>query len=312
MGNTGDISAAIKKKAYTLGFDLCGIARYRRLSEYEGPFTQWCRAGMNDSMNYLSGSIARRIDPALFFPGVRSIVVTGMSYFTADIQTGMDVPIISRYALGTDYHHVITGKLESLLSFVRTIVPGVQGKTSCDSSPVLEKPWAVEAGLGWQGKNSLVINETKGSFFFIGILMLDIDLEYDEPVREDRCGSCEECINRCPTGAINTNRTIDARKCIANLTIENRNPIDHGVAPLFERRVYGCDICQEVCPWNKNIPYHNHPELNASPEILSMTRQEWLSLDREKFLKLFGKTPVARVGFERFKKNVEIILQYSA
>jgi len=305
------ITSLIREKVFSLGFDLCGITRSRRLSEYEETFREWCHTGMNDVMTYLSRNIEKRIDPSLFFPGVKSVVVVGMNYFTRKLQSEPGVPVISRYALGNDYHNVITGKLKDLLSFINTIVPDVRGKISCDSSPVMEKPWAVEAGLGWQGKNSLVINEKTGSFFFIGILFLDIELEYDLPEKTDRCGDCNLCISRCPTGAINSNRTIDARKCISNLTIENRKPLDPGMARLFERRVYGCDICQEVCPWNKNITPHNHPEFNASDKLISMTRHEWLSLDRERFEELFGKTPVARVGFVRFKKNVETILYSS-
>jgi len=311
MSVNGGISSLIKSKASSLGFDLCGITRSRRLSEYEEPFREWCRSGMNDMMTYLSRNVEKRIDPSLFFPEARSVVVVGMNYFTINLQSEHDLPVISRYALGNDYHRVITGKLKNLLSYIRTIVPETHGKISCDSSPVMEKPWAVEAGLGWQGKNSLVINEKTGSFFFIGILFLNIELEYDLPVKTDRCRDCSLCIDRCPTGAINSNRTIDARKCISNLTIENRNPLDPRTARLFERRVFGCDICQEVCPWNINISPHNHPEFIASEKLISMTRHEWLTLDRERFEELFGKTPVARVGFERFKKNVETILYNS-
>ncbi|MGQ9621528.1 MAG: tRNA epoxyqueuosine(34) reductase QueG [Bacteroidales bacterium] len=306
-----NLSVLIKEKAFSIGFDLCGIAQARRLSEYERPLRDWCNAGMNDKMKYMARDMDKRLNPCLLFPGSLSVVVTGMNYYTTKLQSGDDVPVISRYAFGKDYHEVVTGKLGNLLSFIKTIVPEVEGKAFCDSFPVLEKPWAVEAGLGWRGKNSLVINEKTGSFFFIGILLLNVSLDYDRPFSEDKCENCTKCIERCPTGAINNNRTIDARKCIANLTIENRQTVPREMTKLFERRVYGCDICQEVCPWNKNAKPHNNPEFDISEKMRSMTKQMWLSLDRKQFSILFSGTPVNRIGFEKFKKNVVTILNGS-
>ena len=169
------------------------------------------------------------------------------------------------------------------------------------------KPWAVEAGLGWRGKNSVVINENIGSFFFIGVLILNLDLDYDKPLERERCGSCRICIDSCPTSAINSNRTIDARRCIANLTIGNRGPIPEEIIPLMGRKLYSCDICQDVCPWNKNAKSHSTPEFAISDELANMTKEDWLNLDEIKFKSLFTGTPVERVKFERFKRNIDAI-----
>jgi epoxyqueuosine reductase len=262
---------------------------------------------MNDKMNYLTRDPEKRANPEILFPGARSIVVTGLNYFTNRRQKHTNVPLISLYALGKDYHGLITGKLEQLLEFVKTIVPEAEGMAFCDDAPVLEKPWAVEAGLGWRGKHSIIINDRIGSFFFIGELILNIELEYDTPAETDKCGSCKACIEHCPTHAINNDRTIDARRCIANLTIGNRGPVPEEIIPLMGRKVYSCDICQEICPWNKNAGSHTVPEFMISDELADMTKDEWLALDKNKFDSLFGGTPVERVKFDRFKRNIEAI-----
>jgi epoxyqueuosine reductase len=301
------LSELIKDKANELGFDLCGIARARRLSEYEQVLSRWCSEGMNDKMGYLSRDPEKRVNPDLLFPGAKSIIVTGLNYFTDKRQQDSDVPLVSIYALGEDYHDIIVEKLQQLLIYIKSVNSVVEGKAFCDDAPVLEKPWAVEAGLGWRGKHSVVINEKIGSFFFIGVLILDIELEYDKPFEGEKCGNCSACIDHCPTGAINNDRTIDARRCIANLTIGNRGPVPDEIIPLMGRKVYSCDICQEVCPWNKNAKPHRIPELTISDELAQMKKEEWLSLDNDKFETLFKGTPVARVKFDRFKRNIEAI-----
>jgi epoxyqueuosine reductase len=301
------LSALIREKASELGFDLCGIARVRKLSGCRESLAKWCAEGMHDKMNYLTRDPEKRADPEILFPGARSIIVTGLNYYTEKRQKQPDVPLVSIYALGKDYHDLITAKLEKLLSYVKSVVPETEGRAFCDDAPVLEKPWAVEAGLGWRGKHSIVINDTIGSFFFIGVLILNIELEYDKKAEVDKCGNCRVCIDRCPTGAINSDRTIDARRCIANLTIGNRGPLPEEIIPLMGRKVYSCDICQDVCPWNKNARPHNVPELIISDELAGMTREEWLSIDKKKFDSLFTGTPVERVKFERFQRNIEAI-----
>ena len=303
------LTSLIKEQAFSLGFDLCGIASVRTLTEYESVLRSWCEIGMNDNMNYLNRDIEKRANPGLLFPGAKSLIVTGLNYFTDRLQEHKDVPVVSRYAIGRDYHDLITERLEYLFSYIKTLTPEAEGKAYVDSAPLLEKPWAVQAGLGWQGKHSVVINDKIGSFFFIGILVLSADLDHDTPYNEEKCGTCRICIDSCPTGAINDDRTIDARRCIANLTIENRGPIPTEMIPLMDRRVYGCDKCQEVCPWNKHARPHNNPNLTISDELASMTREGWLSMTNDQFSRIFRGTPVERVKYNRFKENIEAVLK---
>ncbi len=299
-----NISVLIKKKAIELGFDICGIAASRPLVEREEILKDWCSAGMNDCMNYLSRDFEKRINPESLVPGAKSLIVTGLSYYTDNKQKNPDVPVISRYAYGESYHTVISRKLEKLYTYIQIHYPGAEGRAFVDSAPLLEKAWAVEAGLGWQGKHSIVINKEIGSFFFIGSLILNIELDYDSPVTREFCGECRLCIDMCPTGAINENRTIDARKCMANLTIENRGPIPEEYIPSLGSRVYGCDKCQEVCPWNKDIKPHHTPEFNLPEEVENMTKEEWMNLTIDKFNRLFKGTALERRKYEPFMRNV--------
>jgi len=301
------VSILIKEKALDLGFDLCGIAGARPLKERESILKNWCAAGMNSEMSYLARNPERRIDPQSLVPEAKSLIVTGLGYYTDKIQSEPGVPVISRYAFGIDYHTVIEKKLEKLFAFIRTIRPEAMGRSFVDSAPLLEKAWASEAGLGWQGRHSVVINKKIGSFFFIGTLILNIELDYDEPHKADNCGSCTLCIDLCPTGAINLNRTIDARKCIANLTIENRGPVPEDIIPNLGRRVYGCDLCQEVCPWNKKVNQKGVQEFELPEKIRNMSPQEWISLSEEQFNNLFGTSAIARRKYEPFMRNVTIV-----
>jgi epoxyqueuosine reductase len=298
------ISVLIKEKAIELGFDICGIAASRLLIEREELLRNWCSAGMNDCMNYLSRDFEKRINPEYLVPGAKSLIVTGLSYFTDNKQKIPGVPVLSKYAYGESYHTVIKRKLDQLYSYIQTLYPGAEGRAFVDSAPLLEKAWAAEAGLGWQGKHSIVINKEIGSFFFIGSLILNIELDYDKAVSRDYCGDCTRCIDACPTMAINENRTIDARKCIANLTIENRGPIPEELIPRMGARVYGCDICQEVCPWNKDAKNHHTPEFDLPEEVQNMTKEDWLNLSREKFNRLFKGTALERRKYEPFMRNV--------
>jgi epoxyqueuosine reductase len=298
------LSKLIKDKAAELGFDLCGIARSRSLSERNSVVNNWCFAGMNAGMNYLARDIEKRINPERLFPEAKSLIVTGLGYYTEHHQKEPGVPLLSRYAFGESYHTVIERKLNKLLNYIKSINHSVSGKSYVDSAPLLEKAWAVEAGIGWQGKHSIVINRELGSFFFIGTLILNIELEYDEPYADEHCGNCSLCIDLCPTAAINEDRTIDARKCIANLTIENRGPVPEDILPKIGNRVYGCDRCQEVCPWNKAAKQHHTPEFILPAEIENMTKEDWLNLSEDQFKRLFRGTPLERRKYEPFMRNV--------
>lgn len=300
-------TSRIKQKALSLGFNLCGIARARHLEEYEEVFREWCSAGMNSNMKWLCRDITKRFNPSLLVPGTKSVIVTGLNYFTRNIQAEKDVPVVARYALGTDYHELLTSRLEALLHFIRELDPAAEGKVFCDSSYIAEKAWAVEAGLGWQGKNSLLINEKLGSFLFLGIILVNIELEYDRPFTIEKCGKCRLCIDSCPAGAINDDRTIDTSKCISNLTIENREPLDEKLLGITGNRIFGCDICQDVCPWNSNAISHTIPELEINRELKRLNLEGWKAMTGDDFKRLFFNTPVYRKGFKLFRKNIDII-----
>lgn len=299
----------IKQKAYDLGFDICGIARVHALKRQEEVLKAWLREGMNDRMGYLEKDPEKRFNPELVLSGAKSLIVTGISYYSEIKQREKGVPILSRYVYGIDYHEVITAKLNKLLLFVKELLPEAEGKVFCDTGFLHEKSWISEAGLGWQGRHSIMINKEIGSFFFIGIIILNIGLEYDKPFENDYCGNCRLCIDACPTGAINDNRTIDARKCISNLTIENRGPVPEDIVPKLGGRVYGCDRCQEVCPWNKNIKPNTHPEFVINEKIAGMDRKEWESLTEDQFNDLFKKSAMNRVRYKDFKRNISDALK---
>lgn len=300
-----NLSLQIKKKILEAGFDICGIAKVRALTEREPVIRKWLEAGMNDKMGYLSREPEKRYNPELVFPGTKSLVVAGISYYSEIMQKRKGVPVLSRYTYGMDYHNVIVPKLEKILDFIKIMSPDAEGRAFCDTGFFHEKSWISEAGLGWQGRHSIAISSEIGSFFFIGILMLNIELEYDKPFKGEKCGSCRLCIDKCPTGAINENRTIDARKCISNRTIENRGPIPEEIVPKLGGRVYGCDLCQEVCPWNKDLKPCSHPEFTISEKVADMTPDDWQSLTEEQFNKYFSKTALVRIKFPDFKRNIE-------
>ena len=299
------LSVLIKQKAAELDFDLCGIAKTKVLSENGRILGKWCEAGMNAGMSWLQRNPERRINPGLLMAGAKSVVVTGLCYYSEIKQKDPGAPLLSRYAYGLNYHDVITSKLEKLLDFIRIHEPDCEGKAFCDSAPLLEKAWGRQAGLGWQGRHSILINNKIGSFFFIGSLLLDLELDYDTPFEQNYCGTCRVCIDSCPTGAINENHTVDARKCIANLTIENRGPIPEDIIPKLGGRVYGCDTCQEVCPWNNPPKCRSHPEFTINKEVADMRREEWLSLSQERYIRLFRNTSVERVKYSDLMRNID-------
>jgi epoxyqueuosine reductase len=304
-----ELSAGIKNKAFELGFNICGIAKSRNLEEYGPRLKRWVNAGMNDIMGYLARDIDRRLNPESLLPGAKSLVVTGLSYYSEKLQKDPRAPVLSRYNYGDDYHEVIKSKLEKLLSWIKSVKPEAEGRPFVDSESLLEKPWAREAGLGWQGRHSILISKEIGSFFFIGILILNINLNYDPPFTGENCGKCRLCMDECPTGAINENKTINARKCIANVTIERRGPVPEELIPYLGRRIYGCDRCQEVCPWNKKAKHNKTPEFAINDEVAGMSLEDWKNLSRQQFSRLFGKTSLGRVKYEKLMSNIEAALR---
>jgi epoxyqueuosine reductase len=301
-----NLSLLIKLKAYETGFDLCGLAPSKNLKEHEAIIKNWSSSGMNGEMHYLGRNIDKRINPDILFPGAKSVIVTGLNYFPEKKQGGNGIPIISKYSYGKNYHYVIKGKLNRILDYIKNIRPDADGKSFVDSAPVIEKAWAREAGLGWPGRHSIIINEKIGSFFFIGVIILNIELDYDQPFTEDHCGSCRLCVDSCPTKAINENRTIDVRRCISYLTVESRAPVPEEIVPKIGGRVFGCDKCQEVCPWNKVAKAHKTTEFDLPAEVERMSVKDWINLTSEQFNKLFKKSPISRRTYQRFLGNIEI------
>jgi epoxyqueuosine reductase len=298
------ITGVIRDKAGELGFDLFGIAPAATLSNNGEILRQWCAAGMNGEMDFMSRNIEKRIDPGLVLSGAKSVIVTGRNYYTERKQGGGDVPIVSIYAYGRNYHDVIMSRLNIITSLIGRLDENANSRAFVDSAPVLEKAWASRAGLGWQGRHSILVNPNIGSFFFLGVILTDIALEYDQPA-EDLCGNCTMCVEACPTGAINSNRTIDARKCISYLTLEKKAPVDDEKIESLDGRIAGCDICQEACPWNRHAVRHNHPEFEISEELRSMTSGDWLNMNREDHLRIFGDSAINYRKYEIFIQNVK-------
>jgi epoxyqueuosine reductase len=303
-------SLKIKEIATELGFDLCGIAAARALDEHRDRLINWTNSGMHSDMNYLAVNIEKRIDPRILFPGAKSIIVTGLNYYSDKKQGGNGVPVISKYAYGHNYHVVIKSKLNKILASIREIHPEVSGKVFVDTAPILEKAWGREAGLGWPGKNSILINSQIGSFFFLGILILNISLEYDQPNTQDHCGECSMCIDSCPTGAINDNRTINTSKCIAWLTIEASTQVPDDLVAKLEGRAFGCDKCQDVCPWNNKARPNNVSEFALPEEVARMSVAEWKNLTRKEFKHLFKESAIIRRSYCRFMDNIEAATKF--
>jgi len=297
---------AIKEEALKLGFDDCGFTSVRFLRENYHYFMNWIGNGYNAGMQYLAKNVNARTNPSELIKDAKSVISVILNYYPAKSQSDPEAPVISKYAYGKDYHLVMKEKLTSLLTFIQKIIPGTNGRVFADSSPVLEKEWAHQCGLGWIGKNSLLLNPRYGSFVFIGELIISRELEYNSPI-QNLCGTCRKCIDACPTGAIIENRIIDAGRCISYLTIENKMEINPSLQNKLANCVYGCDICQNVCPWNNNLAPHKIKEFDPLPGLLEMTAEEWKKSDEKRFKELFRESVILRVGYARFKRNLEII-----
>jgi epoxyqueuosine reductase len=259
-------------------------------------------------MDYMARNIDKRLDPRLLVENAKTVIVVLQNYFTHKKQTDSTAPVLSKYAYGTDYHFVLKDKLKALLQFIQTEISSCGGRVFTDSAPVLERAWAKRAGLGWIGKNSNLISPDMGSFFFIGELIIDIELPYDNPRPvADHCGKCNRCIDACPTKAIVASRVVDARKCISYQTIEVKGELDAYLKGKFDNRVFGCDICQDVCPWNLKSESHSEPAFQPHEKLLTLSTNEWHNLDESLFSELFKKSAVKRTGFKGLKRNLRFI-----
>ena len=302
------ISNLIKEKANELGLSACAILPVSFLEEEKERFDNWLKENRHGEMGYMSNNKDKRLNPELLVEGSKTIIVVLQNYFPQETQLDPEAPVISKYAYGTDYHFVLKDKLRSLLKFIQELVPGCEGRPFVDSAPVLERAWARKAGLGWIGKNSNLISPETGSFFFIGELLINRELQYDDPkLVRDHCGKCTKCIDACPTNAIVADRVVDARLCISYQTIELRGELDESLKGQFENRVFGCDICQDVCPWNLKSKPHSEPDFHPHSKLLQLKKEDWENMERPVFNELFKNSAVKRTGYKGLQRNLKFL-----
>ncbi len=299
----------IKNLAVKAGFDFCGIAKAQVLVEDARRLENWLNKGMHGSMQYMENYFDQRIDPSLLVPGARSVITLLLNYYPHQ-QQSFDAPKISKYAFGNDYHDVIRLKLKSFLQEIKDQVGDVHGRGFVDSAPVLERAWAQKSGIGWIGKNGNLINKQSGSFFFIATLIIDLELVYDDAFAKDYCGSCTKCIDACPTDAILPDKIINGSKCISYFTIELKEVLipDH-MKGKFENWMFGCDICQDICPWNRFSRSTTEIGFTSIPEILNFSGNDWEALTEETFKRIFKNSPLKRAKFDGIKRNLNFIQQ---
>jgi epoxyqueuosine reductase len=310
MKNISDTSAFIKSTAANLGFSFCGIAKAGFLEDEAPRLEEWLHRGYQGKMSYLENHFDKRLDPRLLVPGAKSVISLGYNYFPKkDLTNDTDLKI-AKYAYGEDYHTVVKDKLKQMLSILQEEIGEIEGRAFVDSAPVMERAWAQRSGTGWVGKNSLLLNKQMGSFFFLAELIVDLELEHDSPAK-DYCGTCTACMDACPTDAIPEPYVVDGSKCISYFTIELKEAIPQEVKGKFENWIFGCDICQDVCPWNRFSKPHAEPRFEPHAELNAVSKKEWREITEEVFQTLFKKSAVKRAKFEGLKRNIEFVLSES-
>jgi epoxyqueuosine reductase len=297
----------IKAEAKRLGFSFCGIAKAEFLEAEAPRLEQWLKEGKNGKMDYMQNHFDKRLDPRLLVDDAKSVISVSLNYFTKENQEDETAPKISKYALGTDYHFVLKHKLKSLLNFIQSEIGAVNGRAFVDSAPVLDKVWAQKAGLGWLGKHSNLIAKQTGSFFFLGELIIDLDLTPDAPFITDHCGDCTKCIDACPTEAIVSPYVVDGSKCISYLTIELKEQIPTEFKGKMDNWMFGCDVCQNVCPWNRFAVPHQEKEFTPHPQLLGLKKSDWQEITHEIFQTVFKNSAVKRTKLEGLKRNIEFL-----
>ena len=305
--NTDKYTLIIKKTAGALGFDYCGIARASFLSEDARRLERWLTNGMHGNMQYMENNFDLRVDPARLVPGAKSVITLLLNYFPAQQQPAA-APKIAKYAYGEDYHEVIREKLRKFLAQIKLLIGDVNGRGFVDSAPVLERTWAQKTGLGWIGKNGNLINKQSGSFFFIATLIVDVELNYDDPFAKDYCGTCTKCIDHCPTNAILPDKVVDGSKCISYFTIELKDAlIPDTMKGKFDNWMFGCDVCQDVCPWNRFAQPTNEQAFTPLSAVLNFNSNEWEELTEESFKMIFKNSAIKRSKFAGIKRNLHFI-----
>lgn len=297
---------SIKTEAKRLGFLSCGISKAEFLEEEAPRLESWLHQNKHGKMHYMENHFDKRLDPTLLVEGSKSVISLTYNYYTDKLQQDSNAPKISKYAYGLDYHYVIKDKLNQLLEFIKEEIGDVHGRAFVDSAPIMEKAWAKKSGLGWIGKNSNLITQKVGSFYFISELIVDLDLEVDHAVT-DHCGSCTACIDACPTEAITEPFQVDGSKCISYFTIELKDNIPNEMKGKLDHWAFGCDVCQDVCPWNRFSKQHSEPLFNPTPELLSMTKNDWEEITQETFNKVFKKSAVKRTKYTGLKRNIKFL-----
>lgn len=295
----------VKSIARDLGFDFCGISKAQMLDNEARNLENWLNNGYQGKMAYMENHFEKRVNPQLLVPGAKSVISLLFNYFPEEDLSESPLKI-SKYAYGKDYHFVIKDKLKNFLKEIEAQIGNVEGRVFVDSAPVLDRAWAAKSGLGWIGKNAMLINKRKGSFYFIAELILDLELEYDTATT-DHCGTCTACIDACPTDAIVDNKVIDSNKCISYLTIELKEQVPAHFKAHMEGWIFGCDICQDVCPWNKFSVIHQMADFHPHPQLKSLHQNEWEELTEEIFKDVFKKSAVKRAGYMKLKETISVI-----
>jgi epoxyqueuosine reductase len=304
--STQDISRLIKLKAEEIGFQSIGFSRADKLIEEEDRLSQWLGKGYQGQMQYLEHHFSMRLNPKELLPDTKSVISLLYNYFP-EKELGHETYKIARYAYGKDYHKVIKKRLKKLTAFMEESMPGIGYRVFVDSAPIMERQWAVKAGLGWIGKNGLLINKEKGSYFFIADILVDVELSYDVAMK-DYCGSCTSCLDACPTGAFPQPYVLDASKCISYATIELKDDqIPDSFKGKMEDWIYGCDICQEACPWNRFSKHHNEVDFLPNEILTSMSKKNWEEIEESKYKELFSGSAVKRAKFEGLKRNIRFV-----
>jgi epoxyqueuosine reductase len=305
LKNKKHYTELIKNEAKRLGFISCGVSRAEFLEDEAPRLEKWLKSNMHGEMKYMENYFEKRLDPSKLVDDAKSVISLAYNYYPKDLQN-KEAPKVSKYAYGMDYHYVIKEKLNFFLSFIKDKIGDVNGRAFVDSAPILEKAWASKSGIGWVGKNSNLITKQVGSFYFLAELIVDLELDYDG-IESDHCGECTACIDSCPTQAIVEPYVVNGSKCISYFTIELKENIPNEFKEKFEDWVFGCDICQDVCPWNKFSKPHKEPLFQSTPELMKMSREEWNEITEETFNKIFKNSAVKRTGYKGLTRNLNFI-----
>lgn len=302
-----DLKSKISTYAHQLGFSGVTYAKAEFMDDEARRLEAWLNQGYHGSMGYMENHFDKRVDPTQLVPGAKTVISFLYNYYNPASQVDEEAPKIAMYAYGRDYHKVVKKKLKQVFNFIREEVGAVEGRYFVDSAPVLERDWAKRSGLGWTGKNTLLLTKQKGSYFFLAEIICDIEVPYDHPIA-DHCGTCTRCIDACPTDAISPEGyLLDGSKCISYLTIERKDEIPPEFRDTMNGWAFGCDICQQVCPWNRFSSPHEEPDFLPKPEMMNMTKEEWEEMHEDTFERLFNGTPVRRAGFKKLKETIRFL-----